>query len=223
MKPSILFFGKKDDLFCKIASDYVQQHFPENAIYLGTRGQQFPDEAYLWKGDYIISYLSQWVIPENILKNASKAAINFHPGNTFYPGIGCTNFAVYEESEVFGITCHHMEPKVDTGRIIIEKNFQVYKTDSVYSLTQKCYAFILSTFFEVMDLILTNSTLPVSKAFWQREPFTRRELNELCVLTKDMTENEIRKRVRAVTYPGAPGAYFLIGGNKYNICQEIDA
>ena len=219
MKPSILFFGKKDDRCCELAADYIRRHFSEHVICLGTRGQAFPQEAGQWQGDYVISYLSQWIIPEAILDCATKAGINFHPGNTFYPGIGCTNFAVYREEKTFGITCHHMNPKVDSGQVIVEKNFEVYETDTVYSLTQRCYAHILSVFFDIMEIILKGHELPVSTAIWQRKPFTRKELNELCVLTLDMPEDEIKRRVKAVTYPNAPGAYFMIDGIRYDVRQ----
>ncbi len=68
---------------------------------------------------YIISFVSPWIIPENLLNSAQKAAINFHPGPPDYPGTGCYNFALYEGTKKYGVTAHHMEKKVDTGNIRI--------------------------------------------------------------------------------------------------------
>ena len=108
----------------------------------------------------IVSYLSPWIIPASILGNASVAAVNFHPGPPKYPGIGCTNFAIYREEEIFGITCHHMHATVDTGPIIAVRRFPLLPTDSIYSLTQRCYAEILTLSYDVFSRLALGQSLP---------------------------------------------------------------
>jgi methionyl-tRNA formyltransferase len=68
------------------------------------------------------------------LDRAKHAAFNFHPGSPDYPGIGCLNFELYEEAREYGVTCHHMVPKVDTGGIIAVKHFAIFDSDCVASL-----------------------------------------------------------------------------------------
>jgi methionyl-tRNA formyltransferase len=156
----ILFIGKKGDFYCKQAVEFVKLHFREPDIVLGKRGDSLPELARWWHGDYIISYLSPWIVPGYLLDKARRAAINFHPGSPRYPGIGCTNFAVYDEALFFGVTCHHMAVKVDTGPLIAVKRFPLYEADTVWSLTQRCYAHILSLFYEIMEVILDGGELP---------------------------------------------------------------
>ena len=206
-QPSILLIGKHDDLYCEKAVEFVKLHFPRHTVILGKRGDVLAPQAAAWEGDYIVSYLSPWVIPEALLKKAGKAAINFHPGPPEYPGIGCTNFAVYDQSKMFGVTCHHMNTKVDTGKIIAVRRFPLYATDTVFSLTQRCYAHILTLFYDIMSIVLDGHQLPAAQERWIRRPFLRKELNALCELTPDMPAQEVARRVKAVTYPGAPGAY----------------
>src|SRR6187399_298747 len=91
----ILFIGKADDFYSKQAGEFIRAHFPESKIIFGTRQEPFPEKLFDWEGDIILSYLSQWIIPGRVLQNAGMAALNFHPGPPEYPGIGCTNFAVY--------------------------------------------------------------------------------------------------------------------------------
>ena len=122
----ILFIGKADDLFSRQAAEFILTHYPSAKIIYSARQQPFPQELLSWKGDLIISYLSQWIIPQILLQRAAIAAINFHPGPPEYPGIGCTNFAIYNGADEFGVTCHHMVSKVDTGDIIAVKRFPVY-------------------------------------------------------------------------------------------------
>lgn len=214
--PSILFIGKKGDPHCKRAVEFVGLHFPDHQIYLGKRGDGFPGEAEWWRGDYIVSYLSPWIIPGHLLSRARIAAINFHPGPPEYPGIGCTNFAIYDEAATFGVTCHHMEPKVDTGKLITVKRFPLYRSDTVFSLTQRCYGHILALFYDVMDLVLEGKELVPLDDTWTRRPYTRRELNELCRCNVWMSSKELRRRVKAVTFPNAPGAYVKLHNVKFN-------
>lgn len=209
-RPLVLFVGKKNNLYCEKAVEFMRLHFFEPTILLGQRGDVFPEDVGSWEGDYIISFLSPWILPEYLLNRASQASINFHTGSPEYPGIGCTNFAIYNQEKNYGITCHHMDSKVDTGKIIDVKRFPLYENDTVFSLTQRCYAYILTTFYEITSVILSGKELPESEESWKRKPFTRKELNELCVITKDMTEEEVSKRVKAVTFPNAPGAYIKI-------------
>ena len=212
---SILFLGKRDDYYCERAVEFTCLAFPQVEVILGRRGECLPDNALGWSGDYIVSYLSPWIVPGRLLERPSKASINFHPGSPEYPGIGCTNQAIYVGAEVFGVTCHYMAESVDSGEIIYVKRFPLIKEDTVYSLTQRCYGFILAMFYEIMLLIHAGEELPRSEEVWERKPFTRRELNELCRITPDMPVEEIRRRVRAVTFPDAPGAFVELEGVRF--------
>ena len=63
MKTSILFIGKKGNDYCEKAVEFIRLHFfEENIILLGNRGDKFPEDIEWWKGDYIVSFLSPWVI-----------------------------------------------------------------------------------------------------------------------------------------------------------------
>ena len=198
--PKVLFFGKKGDQNCLKALQFCQNNFEKVYYYLGTRGDRWPENIGLCDCDYIISYRSNWIIPEYLLKNANIASINFHPGSPDYPGIGCTNFALYENSKEYSVTCHHMESKVDTGRIISVKSVPISSTDTVATLTSKTYDIQLVQFFEVMEVVLNGEELPKSEKQWQRSAFTRKDLDELGRITPTMSKNEIARRIRATSY-----------------------
>lgn len=215
MISSILFLGKKDDVFCQKAVDFIKMNFQDALVVLSARGDPWPEELNEWQGDFIISYLSPFIVPKNLLDRAGKAAINFHPGPPEYPGIGCTNFALYDGVGEFGVTCHHMAAKVDTGLIISVRRFPILKTDSVYSLTQRCYASIFDLFFEVMADIVTGGEIAKSSETWTRQPFRRFQLDELCRIEPTMSAVEIQRRLRAVTFPNAQGAYVDLHGHRF--------
>lgn len=215
----ILFIGKKNDQNVKLASEYLKQIFPKAQITFGLRGEKFPVDLLSWKGDYIFSYLSPWIIPEKLLERAEKGAINWHPGPPEYPGIGCTNFAIYNQEIVYGITCHYMLGKVDTGEIIEVKRFAILENDTVFSITQKCYLLILNSFFRIIEIVSNKTPLPISDEIWKRRPYTRKELDNLSEITPEMTINEIDKRIKATTYD-KPWAFVDIKGKKFYFKEE---
>jgi methionyl-tRNA formyltransferase len=199
-KYSVLFLGKADDPDCKRALEYCEQAFGATVHCLGRWGEPLPEAARTWKGDYIISYLSRWVLPSEVLLGAAKAAVNFHPASPEYPGIGCTNFALYENATEYGATCHHMAAQVDTGGIIAVRRFPVLPEDDVASLLKRTYENQIALFMEIAPLMAQGKTLPTSTEQWSRRPFTRREFNELFKIRTDMDKEEIARRVRAVSY-----------------------
>ncbi len=196
----ILFLGKKKDEHCLKALNFCQNNFENVTHYLGDWGEKIPEDIGSWSGEYIISYLSRWIVPEYLLNKAQIAAINFHPASPEYPGIGCNNFALYENAKEYGVTCHHMDNTVDTGEIIAVKKFQVFSNDNVHTLLSRTYDFQLVLFYEIMGKILNNEKLPQSKEKWGRKPFTRKEFNELGIITPNMDEEEIKRRIRAINY-----------------------
>lgn len=212
--PSVLFIGKKNDPYCEQAGKFLLNNFSNLEMVFGARGDPFPEEYKLWQGDFIISYLSPWIINETLLQRAGQS-INLHPGPPEYPGIGCTNFAIYNGEKTFGVTCHHMLPRVDTGPIIAVRRFPLFQSDTVYSLTQRCYAHILVLFYEIMGGIILGEELPEAGEHWKRKPYRRSELNALCEISPDMPEDEIRRRVRATTFPGMPGPFVRVGGYRF--------
>jgi methionyl-tRNA formyltransferase len=197
---SILFLGKAGDLDCSRVLAFCQERFMDVTHCLGVWGDPLPAFARDWEGDYIISYLSRWVVPDFLLMRARKAAFNFHPASPDYPGIGCNNFALYEDAKEYGVTCHHMAPKVDTGAIIAVRRFPVYPADGVAELLARTYEHQIALFFEIVGLLAEGKELPFSDETWTRPPFTRVQFNELFVVRPEMSREEISRRIRAVSY-----------------------
>jgi methionyl-tRNA formyltransferase len=211
---SLLFLGKADDPYCERALEYCIQTFASITHCVGKWGDPLPADVRAWEGDYIISYLSRWVIPPDLLARARRAAVNFHPASPEYPGIGCTNFALYENAEEYGVTCHHMATQVDSGRIIAVRRFPVTTSDNVGTLLQRTYEHQIALFLEIAPLMAAGQELPASPEKWSRRPFTRREFNELFRITPEMPRDEIARRIRAVSY-GKYQPYLEIEGYRF--------
>jgi methionyl-tRNA formyltransferase len=201
-KKSLLFLGKKEDLHCQKALQFCQKHFENVEVFLGKQGDFPPNKEWEnWQGDYIISYLARWIVPKKILEKAKEFAINFHPATPAYPGIGCTNFALYENAKEYGATCHFMLDKVDTGKIIKVSKFPIFENESVESLLERTYDYQLVLFYEIINQVLEGKKLlACPKEEWTRKPFTRKDLQDLMTLSSDMSKEELQKRIRATSF-----------------------
>jgi len=219
--PSLLFLGKAEDPDCSRALEFCIQTFSSVAHCLGKWGDPLPSDIRAWEGDYIISYLSRWVIPPDLLGRARRAAINFHPASPEYPGIGCTNFALYENAEEYGVTCHHMATQVDSGRIIAVRRFPILASDNVATLLRRTYEHQMALFFDIAPLMAEGQELPISQEKWSRRPFTRREFNELFRIMPDMPPDEIARRIRATSY-GKYQPYVEIQGYRFGYVPSED-
>lgn len=201
-KRSVLFLGRDDagDHKCDAALRYCKSRFESVTSLLGNWGDPLPEAISTWEGDVVLSYLSRWIVPAKLLEQARVAALNFHPAPPEYPGIGCTNFALYEQATEYGATCHYMAGKVDTGRIVEVRRIPIHQSDTVASLLSRTYEIMFELFKDTVDLLADGKKLPVSEERWSRKPISRREFNELCKLNLEMDDAEMKRRIRATTF-----------------------
>jgi methionyl-tRNA formyltransferase len=197
---NILLFTKKDD-FSIMAQRLAKIILGDRVrIYEGKVGDPYPYESIYNDPECVISFLSPWIIPKSLLDKAGMG-INFHPGSLNYPGIGCYNFALYEGAKHYGATCHHMEARPDTGQVIRDTIFPIFETDTVESLKYRTLVSMLSLFQDILCIIESGCLMPMSIQ-WLREPFTKKDLENLKRITPDMSKKEVEKRIRATDYPG---------------------
>lgn len=220
---SLLLLGKAQDPYFDRAVRWLEGRGESVTACRGKRTDPYPEVAQKWTGEWLISYLSPWIVPAESLKRATEMAINFHPGPPEYPGIGCTNFAVYNGEKEFGVTGHVMLPKVDTGKILGVRRFEILAHDTVYDLTQRCYEHIWLLFEEVMGNLLDGKPVADYKGGWKRKPYLRSELDALCELAPGMSAEEMRRRIRATTFPGMPGAFLKIDDIRYDLIPQSKA
>ena len=178
--------------------------------------KQIPLKAFNKKYDIVISYLSSRIIPKKILNQTKFININFHPGPPEYPGIGCFNFALYNNEKKYGVTCHIMEPKVDIGNIIKVRRFNISLKDNVDTLSSKSYVELFKLFQESIKYLFNhNFELPKPNFKWKKKPFKRIQLNELSTLKISMSKKEIFKRIRCTYLKDKPPPILKLYGKKF--------
>jgi methionyl-tRNA formyltransferase len=169
------------------------------------RGAPFP-----WRPEdelryrVVLSFLNAWILPGWFL-DRTTVALNFHPAPPAHPGFGPYNFALYGGDTEYGVTCHHIAPRVDTGAIVAVRRFPIYRADSVATLQGRAMVELLSLFAMILDALAADRLPEPSGEAWALAPRRRVEFEALRRVTPDMPADEIERRRRAVTYPGFPG------------------
>lgn len=202
----ILFLGKAGDEGTQKALGFLKKHFTDVEEYLESEwGKPFPAAARRWEGDLLVSYLSRWIVPPDVLNAAKDGAINFHPAPPEYPGTGCVNFAIYHGANLYGVTCHFMAAQVDAGPVIECRRFPLlHPDDDVESVLQATYEHLALLFRDQMFAYkqgvrfqpsphLTDAWIPENRR-------TRKDLDRLMELSPEMTVEEAERVYRATAY-----------------------
>ena len=219
-KIKICLFYKKEKPF----SDNVVNHLEKISILTKYDTSEIKKNSSIFKKRYdiVINYIGAWILPKYFLKQTKFFNINFHPGSLEYPGIGSFNFALYNNEKNFGVTAHHMDAKVDTGKIIKCNYFKIKKNFNVKDLSGKTYKELYKLFLELYPYFknLNLKTLPISNQKWKKIPYTRKQLNLLSKLDLKMTKKEFLKRIRCTYFEGKPSPFLIINGERFDYVKK---
>jgi len=196
----VLLLGKRDDHYCELALERLLQSAEEVRYQFGNWGESLDPEIEAWSCDYLISYLGRWIIPAAMINRAAIAAINFHPGSPQYPGVGCVNFAIWEDAREFGATCHHLDIRVDSGPIIAVERFVMPKSPTVAQVLELTYAAQWKLFQQVIEGLEKGLPLSSSNEHWTRKPFTRKDLNGLSQINVADSDGTLERQIRATSF-----------------------
>ncbi|MBW1615640.1 MAG: hypothetical protein JRJ49_03715 [Deltaproteobacteria bacterium] len=118
-------------------------------------------------------------MPANILKRASKAAINFHPSPPKYRGIGGYSWAIHNSDKIYGVTCHYMVEEIDCGAIIAVRSFSILDGETATSLKMRSGIYCLYLLNEILPMIIEGKELPLMQKTWGKKLYTYVDLDAL--------------------------------------------
>lgn len=227
---SVLFFGRnKCDASEKILSHLKKLGFKVKNVKSNHRGEKLPKDIGSWEGDFILCFRSLFFLPMSLLDKTKVAAINFHPGPPEYPGSGCTNFALYDESETYGVTAHIMNDKIDNGKILEVRRFPIYENEGLPSLLERTHKELLNlcldfvTNLEEKGASFIEDKLQQSNNFsWNGEARKMEELERLQTVNVNVEKSRLEKIIRATYTKNYPpkivlhGYEFLLNLNNKN-------
>ncbi|KIC10721.1 peptide synthetase [Leisingera sp. ANG-M1] len=124
--------------------------------------------------DWLLSIANLTVIPDAVLAQAAKGAVNFHDGPLpAYAGLNTPNWALINGETQHGITWHLIEGGVDEGDVLAQRLFDVAEDETAFTLNSKCYAAAMDSFGEVMAQLETGALNRQPQDLSQRRIFAK--------------------------------------------------
>ena len=92
----------------------------------------------IYKIDFIVLARFMRIIPDSIIKKFKGKIINIHPSLLpKYKGLNTHKKAIENNDKYAGCSVHFVTPKIDSGKIIMQKKVRIKKNDTIYSLSKK--------------------------------------------------------------------------------------
>lgn len=104
--------------------------------------------------DYLLSIDNGKILNSSILSLPKIASINYH--NSLLPkyaGLNATTWAILNNEKKHGITWHKMDQNIDSGDIIIQRDFRIRKNDTALSLNMRCYEEATHSFSDLLSAL----------------------------------------------------------------------
>lgn len=162
----------------RVASDFINTVFSDVETLFWDKGDPYPHHVLDWSGDWILSFRGDWIVPGELLRRARKGALNFHPSPPRYRGIGSHHYAIHRQDPEFGVTCHHINERIDAGEIIQVNHFTIAPNETASSLAERAGAYCLVQFYDIVTHhVLNGVPLPSSDEQWGETLYTHAGLD----------------------------------------------
>jgi methionyl-tRNA formyltransferase len=168
--------------------------------------------------DLVVSFLFWNRIREPLISLGRIGTINLHPAPLpDLRGVGGYNVALLEGREEWGVSCHFVDDRIDTGDLVAVERFAIdAASETALSLDVLSQARLLDLFERVIEMALADGDLP-------RQPqgegryVSRAELEELRVVRAG---DDIERKLRAFWYPPWPGAVVEVDRRRFTLVDD---
>lgn len=223
-KEKVLLICRYQDKFSlKIYKDLKNNFKFVKIFYSKKYNEKIKKKIHKWKGDYIFSFRSLLILPDSVIKNAKVAAINFHPGPPKYRGVGCLNYAIFNDEKYYGVTAHLMNKHIDYGEIVKSNKFKIPSgnLEKILNLThKKLYILAREIILKIKsDKNFINSSIKNNKEKWSKKIKTKNQLDKFYIVNKNISKKKLNKKLRAtITKKFKP--YLKIHNRKFYYLDE---
>ncbi len=157
--------------------------------------------------DILVSMSFDQIFRAPILACSPNGIINCHAGQLpWYRGRNILNWVLINDEPTFGVTVHHVDEGIDTGDIILQKNYAISDEDNYGTLLDRAGTYCAETLVEALLLVNKGEDTRVPQVSIDPLGFYcsgRRAGDEQLVWSQ--SSRRIFNFVRALSEPG-PGA-----------------
>jgi len=168
--------------------------------------------------DVVISFLFWKLIREPLISLGRIGCLNFHPAPLpDFRGVGGYNVAILEGLSSWGVSCHFVDERFDTGDVVEVARFPVDPhAETAFSLDLESQEHLLGLFERVLGRALDGEQLaraPQSEGRY----VSRAEFEDLRVVRPG---DDLDRKLRAFWYPPWPGAVVEVEGRRLTLVDE---
>jgi len=168
--------------------------------------------------DLVVSFLYPKLIREPLISLGRIGCLNFHPAPLpDFRGLGGYNLAVLEGLAEWGVSCHFVDERFDTGDLVEVERFAIDPAaHTAFSLDIETGEHLVALFTRVMERALSGAELP-------REPqgdgryVSGQDVERLRVVRPG---DDLERKLRAFWYPPYPGAVLEVEGQELTLVDE---
>jgi methionyl-tRNA formyltransferase len=175
------------------------------------------------KPDLGISIMFGYILRSEFLNVFPKGCINLHPAYLPYNRGAYPNVWSIIDETLAGVTLHYVDPGVDTGAIIAQREIVVEPIDTGASLYSKLERAALALFKETWPLFKADQIKSVVQPIAAGTYHRIQDVERIDQIDLDATykAKELLNILRARTFRPYPGAYFVVDGRKVYLRLEL--
>jgi methionyl-tRNA formyltransferase len=168
--------------------------------------------------DVVVSVLFWKLIREPLISLGRLGCLNFHPAPLpDVRGLGGYNFAVLEGLDEWGVSCHYVDERFDTGDLVQVDRFPIDPaTATAWSVDLDSQERLYAQFTDVMGRLLAGEELP-------REPQGEGRYisgDEMYGQRLIKPGEDAERKLRAFWYPPWPGALVQVDGRELTVVDD---
>ena len=155
----ISFIVPRTDTQDHTLKNYSQKHSIDYLHPVKINSKEFIEKAKSYNCDLFVSMSFNQIFRTEIINVPRLKTINCHAGDLpFYRGRNILNWALINDEQHFGITVHYIDEGIDTGDIILQKNFPITDSDDYASLLEIAHVECARLLYEAINSIIDGNS-----------------------------------------------------------------
>ena len=160
--------GNLTFIFCKLlaksqlnlvlvitSNNKIIQWCHENKISFICSQSDYTEQLYKIDFEYLICAINENKLSEKIISRATICSVNYHDSILpNYAGVHATAWSILNGETHHGITWHVMNNKIDSGDIVLSKQFNLSQQETSLSLNIKCFDAAIQSFPNLIEILL---------------------------------------------------------------------
>lgn len=181
--------------------EIAREHSIESTWHENVNSPEFLERLRALQADLGVSMSFNQIIRHELLHLFPQRFINCHAGKLpFYRGRNILNWALINDEQEIGVTCHYIDAGIDTGDIILQKTFPITDADDYGTVLERAIALCPAVLVEAVGLLRDASARPYAQPAIGTYFVARQNGDEF--IDWSWPSRRVFTFVRAITTPG---------------------